>query len=142
MLNLINYLKGLFMSEETLQAGQTDTVTGVGTVTADDGMQQTVTGDATTPVVDPTVPPVDPTVAPVDPAVAPVDPVVAPAVDPVVEPPVSVEPTPIAPAEPVVIVYNGQVVSKRLGLYDADGAQECELADGTTAFVPKSVLGE
>lgn len=50
--------------------------------------------------------------------------------------------TPGVTTDQTVVMYNGQAVTKRLGLFDADGAQECELADGTTAFVPKSVLGE
>ena len=124
------------MSEtETLQEGQTDTVTGVGSVTTDDGMQQVVTGDATTPVVDPTVA-VDPTLPAVDPTATPVDP--ATPVAPVVEVP-SV--TPGVQPDKTVVMYNGQAVVKRFGLFDADQAEECELADGTTVFVPKSVLG-
>lgn len=43
---------------------------------------------------------------------------------------------------PVSIFYNGQEIIERLGNFDADGAEECKLADGSTSFVPKSVLGE
>ena len=77
-------------------------------------------------VVTPEVPVTEPVVAPEVP-VAPV--VENPSVTPGVQPDQS------------VVMYNGQAVTKRLGLFDADGAQECELADGSTAFVPKSVLG-
>lgn len=45
-------------------------------------------------------------------------------------------------ATPATPFYMGQEVKHRLGLFDADGAEECELADGTTVFVPKSILGE
>ena len=122
------------MSEtETLQEGQTDTVTGVGSVTTDDGMQQTVTGDVVAPVVDPSVAPVDPATPVVDPA-----PVSDVPVTPVVEDPAV---TPGVQPDKTVVMYNGQAVVKRFGLFDADGAEECELADGSTAFVPKSVLG-
>ena len=146
------------MSEtETLQAGQTDTVTGAGNVTTDDGMQQVISGDPTAaPVVDPATPAVEPTTPAVDPSVTPVvnpsqpTPVVTDSTSatPVVDtsstaPPPVVDPTPApAPATTdTVITYNGQAVVKRFGLFDADGAEECELADGSTAFVPKSILG-
>jgi hypothetical protein len=138
---LIKLIRRKFMSEtETLQTGQTDTVTGAGSVTTDDGMQQTVTGDAVAPVVDPSVTPVDPVVPPVD--STPVVDSTVPSVDPVVDatasvPVVAVDSTPA----PVVIMYNGQVVKFRQGTFDADGAELCELADGSTAYVPKSVLG-
>lgn len=36
--------------------------------------------------------------------------------------------------------YNGQEVVERLGIFDADKAEECRLADGTTAYVPMSVF--
>lgn len=43
---------------------------------------------------------------------------------------------------PVTTFYNGQAIVERLGNMDADGAEECKMADGSTVFVPKSVLGE
>lgn len=80
----------------------------------------------------------------------PVDAVVGPTVDSQPEPAVEAEtPAPeatpeasIAPATETKLFYNGQEVVERLGVFDADGAEECKLADGTTAYVPKSVLGE
>lgn len=138
---LINFLKGLFMSEETttLVPGETETLTGSGTVTTSGDIQSTVTGEPTAPVdvVVPEVPAVDQTVPPVDAVPAESAPVVdpVPAVDPaVVEAAVA--------AAPVKVFYNGQEVVERFGLFDGEGAQECKLADGTTTFVPKSVLGE
>lgn len=44
--------------------------------------------------------------------------------------------------EEIKFFYNGQDITERLGKFDADGAEECKLADGTTTFVPKSVFGE
>lgn len=45
-------------------------------------------------------------------------------------------------AAPVTVFYNGQAVVERHGVFDADGAEECFMADGSTVYVPKSVLGE
>jgi len=81
----------------------------------------------------------------------PVEPVVALEV-PVTEPVVATEvpivgeviaPVPVdaTPAELVVVVYNGQQVVKHLGQFQTDGAELCELADGSTTYVPKSILG-
>lgn len=55
------------------------------------------------------------------------------------------EKTAVEAEEPVATVgtgkfYNGAEVLERLGNVDASGAEECKLADGTTAFVPADVL--
>ena len=102
------------MSDEVNQEVQAPGETGAESQTQE--VQAPVEGQTTEPV-SPEQPTVE--VAPVE------DPAVTPGVQP----------------DKTVVMYNGQAVTKRLGLYDADGAQECELADGSTAFVPKSVLG-
>jgi hypothetical protein len=90
MSKLINYLKGKFMSDETL------------------------------------VPPV------VEPVVAPEVPVTEPVVESVVAP---------APGY-VKLYYQQKEVVKRTGTVDANGDELCELEDGSTTYVPKSVLGD
>ena len=90
------------------------------------------------PVVEPTV---EPVVVPEVPITEPVVVPEVPVVEPVVGEVIPTAPIDSTPAEPVVVMYNGQQVKYRQGTFDADGAELCELADGSTAFVPKSVLG-
>lgn len=110
---LINFLKGLFMSEEEQEAAVA-------------AAEQSV--------------PQEPEQAPLEPAPAGTEQKAEQVTAaPVVEA-ATIEAA--VAAAPVKVFYNGQEVVERFGLFDADGAQECKLADGTTTFVPKSVLGE
>ncbi len=90
----------------------------------------------------------DETLVPEQPAVEPVVAPEVPVVESAVEPELPVVPVVENPAvtlgvqpDKTVVMYNGQAVKLRQGTFDADGAELCELADGSTTYVPKSVLG-
>jgi hypothetical protein len=64
-------------------------------------------------------------------------------VEPVVAPEVPVAEPVVAPAlGPVKLYYQSKEVVKRTGTVDANGDELCELEDGSTTYVPKSVLGD